>query len=72
MKKMMSGCGTVAGILGELVCLAAVYGRFNGAPTVMGHKAISIFTVGVGLMVLGCFKKIWCMEKAVCQTAPGK
>lgn len=72
MKKMMSSCGTLAGILGELICIAAVVGYFHGKPTVMGHKAITIFTIGIGFMVLGCFKKLWCLEKASCQPTPGK
>ena len=62
MKKVMSGCGTVVGIAGELVCLAAVAGRFWGSPSFLGHKAASVFLVGVGLMVLGCFKKLWVIE----------
>ncbi len=68
----MSMCGTLSAILGELICIGAVAGYFYGKPTVMGHKAITVFTIGIGFMVLGCFKKLWCLEKAICQPASGK
>ena len=58
MKSFISGLGTVAGLLGVLFCIAALAGRFYGDPAFLGYKALSIFHVGVGLMVFACFAKL--------------
>lgn len=63
MGKMMGVCGTAACFLGGLVCILAVAGRFIGTPSVLGFQAINVFIVGVGLMVLGCLKKLHCISK---------
>ena len=48
----------VLGILGILVCLAAVAGRFYGAPSFLGFSAINVFIVGVGLISTACWAKL--------------
>jgi len=50
--------GTVIGVLGILVCLASVLGRFVGDAVFIDFQAINVFIIGVGLLVLGCFAKL--------------
>ena len=50
--------GTVIGVLGMLVCLASVLGRFIGDAILVEFQAINVFIIGVGLLVLGCFAKL--------------
>jgi len=54
----LSKIGTVMGVLGILVCLASVLGRFIGDAIFMDFQAINVFIVGVGLLVMGCFAKL--------------
>jgi hypothetical protein len=58
MKAKLNLIGNVAALIGILVCLAAVIGRFVGAPQVGQFQAINVFIVGIGLMVLACLAKI--------------
>ena len=54
----LSKIGTVIGVLGILVCIASVLGRFIGDAIVVEFQAINVFIVGVGLIVMGCFAKL--------------
>jgi hypothetical protein len=51
----MGRLGSVAGVLGILVCVAAVFGRFCSLRTIHGFSAGSVLLVGTTLLVLGCF-----------------
>jgi len=50
--------GNIIGVLGIVVCLLGIVGRFYGESTFLGFQAINIFILGIGLMVLGCFAKL--------------
>lgn len=58
MKAKLSLLGTVAGLLGILICLASVAGRFYEEPMFLGFRAINVFIVGMGFMVLACLAKL--------------
>lgn len=58
MKTNLSRLGMVAGLLGVLICIAAVAGRFYEDPGFLGFRAINVFIVGIGFMVLGCLAKL--------------
>lgn len=47
--------GTFAGIAGLLVCLCAGAIRLAGQRWFMGFEIVTLFQIGIGGMVLGCF-----------------
>jgi len=51
----MDKLGSVAGILGILVCVGAVIGRYHGTPLVLGFTAPTVLLGGTSLLALGCF-----------------
>ena len=56
----MKALSLIAGVLGALVILAALIGRFHGAPTVtfpvLGrHTASAVLLIGNTLLVIGVF-----------------
>lgn len=58
MDKIFDLAGNVAGGLGILVCLAAGAIRVAGAYQMFGYEAITLFTAGIALMVVGCLAKL--------------
>lgn len=40
----------------------AIADRFHEHPTVRGYEAMHVFTIGIGLMVAGCFNKLWSLS----------
>ncbi|MHC4910836.1 MAG: hypothetical protein ACYTF9_14095 [Planctomycetota bacterium] len=58
MRARLDPIGSALGILGMVICLVAVAGRFFGDPLVRGFEAIDIFIVGVGLIATACFAKL--------------
>lgn len=53
----MDKLGIVAGVLGILVCIVSVIGRYYGSPQVFGMEARTVLLIGTSLLVLGCFLK---------------
>ena len=58
MKNILNQMGRYAGYVGILLCVAAVAGRFYGAPPFLGHAALSWLTLGIAFLVLGCWAKL--------------
>jgi hypothetical protein len=58
MKKLIEIVGNVSAVLGVLVCLGAGLLRLVGSWYVVGFQIMVLFTVGIGLMVLGCLAKL--------------
>ncbi len=58
MKIDLNRLGTLSGYLGILVFATGVAGRFYREPEFIGHKAISILTVGIAFLVFGCWAKL--------------
>ncbi len=72
MKLCKCKLGTYFGIAGLLACAGAIAGRFYGTPRVLGHKASSIFMVGIALMVMGCLAKLCSINDKLKKMAPEK
>jgi hypothetical protein len=58
MKNMLKRIGTAAGILGCVVCLAAVAGRFYGEPLFLGWAASHVLLLGAAILVFACWSKL--------------
>jgi hypothetical protein len=58
MYKYLELAGSIAGILGMLVCLTAGLARIAGYFHISGYESTTLFNVGVGLMVFGCLVKL--------------
>jgi len=56
-------CGKIVGLLGVVVCIIAVIGRYKGAATIFHHEASSLFLAGVGLMVFAILAKTCLCDK---------
>lgn len=59
MNKLPELIGIGAGALGILICLLAGLIRLAGAYRLLGYEAMTLFNVGVGLMVLACLLKLY-------------
>lgn len=62
MNKLVGILGNVASVLGIVVCLAAGLARLTRSWYLAGYENMALFTVGVGLMVLGCLAKLHVLE----------
>lgn len=58
MKTTLNKLGTISGVLGILICLAAVAGRFYGEKAFLGFQAINVFIVGIAFLALACWIKL--------------
>ena len=58
MKATLSKLGTISGVVGILICLAAVAGRFYGEKMFLGFQAINVFIVGIAFLVIACWLKL--------------
>mgnify|MGYP006982683718 CR=1 FL=1 len=47
--------GTLAGVVGLLICLFAGLTRLTGMRWLMGFEIVTLLQIGIGGMVLGCF-----------------
>jgi len=55
--------GNLAAVLGILLCIAAGGSRAMGSYHVLDFQAMTVFTAGIALMVLGCLGKLHRLEK---------
>jgi hypothetical protein len=59
MQQLMKWGGNAAAVLGILCCAVAVLVRLGGSYyTPGGVEAMSVFSLGVGLMVFACLAKL--------------
>jgi hypothetical protein len=58
MSKFLASVGNVAGVAGVLVCAVAGAARVLGQYDVGGLSMITLFIVGLGLMVSACLAKL--------------
>ena len=58
MSQLLTNAGTVAGVLGALICLVAGLARVSGSHYFANLEATTLFMVGVGLMVFSCMVKL--------------
>jgi hypothetical protein len=57
-KKLIGIAGNVAAVAGTLLCVLTIAARLLGIYEIAGIDAISLFTVGVGMMVFACLAKL--------------
>lgn len=59
MQRLIKWCGNGAALLGVFCCVLAVVVRLGGSYyTPGGAEAMSVFSLGVGLMVFACLAKL--------------
>ena len=58
MGKLFDITGSVLGVIGVLACVVALVIRLAGYYTFAGHEPMSLFIVGIGVMVAGCLAKL--------------
>ena len=54
MDKTLEILGSIVGTIGILICLVAGFTRLTGGHYLFGHETVTLFTGGIGLMVMGC------------------
>jgi len=50
--------GTFLGCLGIVICFLSLFSRWIGDATLFDIRAINVFVVGTGFIVMGCFAKL--------------
>jgi len=58
MYKNLALTGSIAGILGALICFTAGLARIGGFYYLAGYQSTTIFNMGVGMMVFACMVKL--------------
>ncbi|MCC6202456.1 MAG: hypothetical protein IT494_05580 [Gammaproteobacteria bacterium] len=59
MTKQLDRCADLAGLLGILVCVLAGIARLFGSYALGGFETLTLFQIGIGMMVAACFIKLW-------------
>ncbi|WP_260293789.1 hypothetical protein [Sedimenticola hydrogenitrophicus] len=58
MNILLANIGTIAGIIGILVCLTAGLARLGGFYYLAGFESVTLLNTGVALMVLAILMKV--------------
>jgi len=58
MNKNLILLGSMIGLAGIIVCAVAGLARVAGHFYLLGFQSMTVFNIGVGLMVFGCFVKL--------------
>ena len=58
MAKLIDIAGNVAALLGILICLVSGISRLLGNWETAGYSTMTLFTLGIGLMVFACLAKL--------------
>ena len=58
MLKLIKFSGNAAALLGILICFVSGVSRLMGNFETMGLATLTLFTVGIALMVLACLAKL--------------
>ena len=59
MNTQINRAADVIGILGVLVCVVAGSGRILGRYTFGAFEALTLFEIGIGIIVTACFAKLY-------------
>ena len=62
MQQLLKLTGSVAGVLGALLCGIAGLARLSGMYYLAGYEATAIFMAGTGVMVFACLVKLELMS----------
>ena len=63
MQQLLSLAGSIAAILGILLCTISGVARLSSAYHLAGYEATTLFSVGTGLMVLACLAKLEALSR---------
>jgi hypothetical protein len=55
MQNTLRQIGSLAGLIGLLICLFAGVLRLSGMHWLMGFETVTLLQIGIGGMTLGCF-----------------
>ena len=58
MAKLIERAGNVSALLGILICLISGVSRLMGNWETAGYSTLTLFTLGIGLMVFACLTKL--------------
>jgi hypothetical protein len=58
MQKILGLTGSIAGIVGALLCLVAGLARVGGTYYLAGYETTTLFEVGAGLMIFACLTRL--------------
>jgi len=64
MDKLLASGGSLIGLAGALLTIVAGVARITGHYHFAGFEAMTLFTVGVGLMVMGCLAKLHALSNS--------
>lgn len=58
MKQIVSVFGSLVGWAGVILCLVVGLMKLGGSYYVLGYEAMTLFSVGIGLIAAGCLAKL--------------
>lgn len=58
MRQLLTLSGSIAGVLGILLCAMSGVARLSGSFYLAGYEATTVFMVGTGIMVFACLIKL--------------
>ena len=62
MRTALSFISNAVGLLGVLLCVVSGMARVLGNPRLGGYESLTLFEIGVGLMVAACLAKLVNLE----------
>lgn len=58
MNRLLANLGSIAGIIGILICLVAGLVRLSGSFYLSGYSAQSLFVIGIASIIMACYLKL--------------
>ncbi len=58
MNTLLTNAGTLAGVIGILICLTGGLVRLSGGYYVSGYSVQSLLMVGIAFILIACFLKL--------------
>lgn len=58
MTKSIDIIGNIAAVLGIIICFVSGISRLMGNMYTLGFSSVTLFTLGIGLMVFACLAKL--------------
>jgi hypothetical protein len=68
MNTLLNWAGSLAALLGVVLCLGAGAMRLTGVYEAAGFELRTLFMIGTGLMVMGCVAKLYDIARLLRQT----
>ena len=63
MNGVVSFIGTIAGLIGVLICVVSGLARLAGHYYLLGQPLDNLFLVGIAGLLVACFLKLFSIEK---------